>query len=157
MLTCSCKRQSLEPGKISSLLNSDCKMNPCLMDLNVIFRYYLYSSLPSSSNLEEEFFSLSPGGLANGKKGNDYQGHVFWDTVSTLSMPMHFLIQPVNVFITSRKPGCYQQFFSLDLNWSRPAWTTEFAEWTRPSNGQLILDIREQGSSLATFPRTEYV
>ena len=44
----------------------------------------LYSSLPSKSRLSEgwlNFYGLSPGGLANGKKGKDYQGHVFWDMV----------------------------------------------------------------------------
>ena len=43
--------------------------------------YYLYSSLPSKTSVGENFFGLSPGGLANGKKGRDYQGHVFWDMV----------------------------------------------------------------------------
>ena len=47
-----------------------------------ICRYYLYSSLPSDAGLGDDFFSLSPGGLANGQRGEDYQGHVFWDAVS---------------------------------------------------------------------------
>ena len=46
--------------------------------------YYLYSNLPSYTSTEvsvSDFFGLAPGGLANGKPGQDYYGHVFWDMV----------------------------------------------------------------------------
>ena len=59
-------------------------MNTNKIEIIIGSFYYLYSSLPSKSRLSEgwlNFYGLSPGGLANGKKGKDYQGHVFWDMV----------------------------------------------------------------------------
>jgi trehalose/maltose hydrolase-like predicted phosphorylase len=46
--------------------------------------YYLYSNLPSHRTYtpNTQFYGLSPGGLANGRNGSDYYGHVFWDMVS---------------------------------------------------------------------------
>ena len=45
--------------------------------------YYLYSNLPSMNTFtpNSQFYGLSPGGLANGRNGSDYYGHVFWDQV----------------------------------------------------------------------------
>ncbi|XP_043938824.1 protein-glucosylgalactosylhydroxylysine glucosidase [Protopterus annectens] len=41
--------------------------------------YYLLSSLPPLQSEDFLFNGISPGGLANGKRGEDYWGHVFWD------------------------------------------------------------------------------
>ncbi|KAK6182582.1 hypothetical protein SNE40_010234 [Patella caerulea] len=43
--------------------------------------YYLISFLPAATTFlpKEQFYGLSPGGLANGANWTDYQGHVFWD------------------------------------------------------------------------------
>ncbi|XP_039273265.2 protein-glucosylgalactosylhydroxylysine glucosidase-like [Styela clava] len=43
--------------------------------------YYLLSAFPplSSAKHPYEFFGVSPGGLTNGGKDQDYLGHVFWD------------------------------------------------------------------------------
>ncbi|XP_007885623.2 protein-glucosylgalactosylhydroxylysine glucosidase isoform X1 [Callorhinchus milii] len=41
--------------------------------------YYLMSSLPQAHTPDFLFTGLSPGGLPNGGRGQDYHGHVFWD------------------------------------------------------------------------------
>ncbi|XP_051778005.1 protein-glucosylgalactosylhydroxylysine glucosidase isoform X2 [Erpetoichthys calabaricus] len=41
--------------------------------------YYLLSALPPLQVEGFLFNGISPGGLSNGKKGEDYWGHVFWD------------------------------------------------------------------------------
>lgn len=41
--------------------------------------YYLTSALPLKSDEDWPFVGMSPGGLAHGAAGQDYQGHVFWD------------------------------------------------------------------------------
>ena len=48
--------------------------------------YYIYSSLPSLNPFtpNNQFYGLSPGGLANGDSHSDYNGHVFWDMVTSL-------------------------------------------------------------------------
>ncbi|MEE6498520.1 hypothetical protein FKM82_003137 [Ascaphus truei] len=40
--------------------------------------YYLLSSLPPLGS-SEEFHGISPGGLSNGHRREDYWGHIFWD------------------------------------------------------------------------------
>ena len=58
--------------------------------------YYLYSNLPFWSSLQVEespFYGISPGGLANGKQGSDYYGHVFWD-METWMYPAIALFRP---------------------------------------------------------------
>lgn len=50
--------------------------------------YYIYCSLPSSSSSSSDFYGLSPGGLARGEAGNDYQGHVFWDMETWMYPPV---------------------------------------------------------------------
>ncbi|XP_063294843.1 protein-glucosylgalactosylhydroxylysine glucosidase isoform X1 [Pelobates fuscus] len=40
--------------------------------------YYLLSSLPPLGSTDE-FHGISPGGLSNGSRNEDYWGHVFWD------------------------------------------------------------------------------
>lgn len=42
--------------------------------------YYLLSALPSLG-CDEKFNGISPGGLSNGQRDEDYWGHVFWDQV----------------------------------------------------------------------------
>ena len=59
-------------------------------------QYYLYLSLPFpnlSSRPLPDYCGLSPGGLANGLLGQDYQGHSFWDTESWM-FPTILLLQP---------------------------------------------------------------
>lgn len=44
--------------------------------------YYLLSSVPPQGSDDFLFSGISPGGLSNGRQGEDYWGHVFWDQVS---------------------------------------------------------------------------
>ncbi|XP_028917475.1 protein-glucosylgalactosylhydroxylysine glucosidase isoform X1 [Ornithorhynchus anatinus] len=42
--------------------------------------YYLLSAVPSPApGVRDPFHGISPGGLSNGSRGEDYWGHVFWD------------------------------------------------------------------------------
>ncbi|XP_036390438.1 protein-glucosylgalactosylhydroxylysine glucosidase isoform X1 [Megalops cyprinoides] len=41
--------------------------------------FYLLSAFPPLHNVPSLFGGVSPGGLSNGKQGQDYWGHVFWD------------------------------------------------------------------------------
>ncbi|MFT7806964.1 acid trehalase-like protein 1 isoform X1 [Arapaima gigas] len=41
--------------------------------------FYLLSSFPPLHNASFRFGGVSPGGLSNGRRGQDYWGHVFWD------------------------------------------------------------------------------
>ncbi|KAF2979163.1 hypothetical protein EK904_006890, partial [Melospiza melodia maxima] len=43
--------------------------------------YYLLSALPPLDSPGVPFHGISPGGLSNGTRGEDYWGHVFWDQV----------------------------------------------------------------------------
>ena len=43
--------------------------------------YYLLSTIPPQGNPGVLFHGISPGGLSNGTRGEDYWGHVFWDQV----------------------------------------------------------------------------
>lgn len=43
--------------------------------------YYLLSAIPPRGNPGFLFHGISPGGLSNGTRGEDYWGHVFWDQV----------------------------------------------------------------------------
>uniref|UniRef100_A0A8C3J9S5 Protein-glucosylgalactosylhydroxylysine glucosidase n=1 Tax=Calidris pygmaea TaxID=425635 RepID=A0A8C3J9S5_9CHAR len=41
--------------------------------------YYLLSAIPPQGSTGFLFHGISPGGLSNGTRGEDYWGHVFWD------------------------------------------------------------------------------
>ncbi|KAG8437893.1 hypothetical protein GDO86_008551 [Hymenochirus boettgeri] len=56
--------------EIDSSLSLSQAVNGCL--------FYLLSSLPPLG-YSGEFYGISPGGLSNGKRKEDYWGHVFWD------------------------------------------------------------------------------
>lgn len=43
--------------------------------------YYLLSAIPPRGSPGFLFHGISPGGLSNGTRGEDYWGHVFWDQV----------------------------------------------------------------------------
>lgn len=43
--------------------------------------YYLLSAIPPQGSPGFPFHGISPGGLSNGARGEDYWGHVFWDQV----------------------------------------------------------------------------
>lgn len=43
--------------------------------------YYLLSAIPPRDSPAAPFHGISPGGLSNGSRGEDYWGHVFWDQV----------------------------------------------------------------------------
>lgn len=43
--------------------------------------FYLLSAFPSIHDASAPFGGVSPGGLSNGRDGQDYWGHVFWDLV----------------------------------------------------------------------------
>lgn len=43
--------------------------------------YYLLSAVPPRDSPGDPFHGISPGGLSNGTRGEDYWGHVFWDQV----------------------------------------------------------------------------
>lgn len=55
--------------------------------------FYMLSALPSTSTLDHPFFGLSPGGLSNGERNEDYLGHVFWDQ-ETWMYPVALLFHP---------------------------------------------------------------
>ena len=58
-------------------------------------QYYLLSSLPSQHSARPlpPFCGLSPGSLAYGLLGQDYQGHNFWDT-ETWMYPAVLVLHP---------------------------------------------------------------
>ena len=97
--------------------------------------YYLYSSLPSKSRLYiYDFYGLSPGGLANGKKGKDYQGHVFWDMV---------LIKMNNIFPEFKTRYIYilHILFMFLLNFQE-TWMFPSILPFRPDLAEKMLDYR---------------
>ena len=97
--------------------------------------YYLYSSLPSKSRLSENYlYGLSPGGLANGKKGKDYQGHVFWDMV---------LIKMNNIFPEFKTRYIYilHILFMFLLNFQE-TWMFPSILPFRPDLAEKMLDYR---------------
>ncbi|NXI69620.1 PGGHG glucosidase, partial [Anseranas semipalmata] len=55
--------------------------------------YYLLSSIPPRGKLGFLFHGISPGGLSNGTRGEDYWGHVFWDQ-DTWMFPNILLFYP---------------------------------------------------------------
>ncbi|XP_054684386.1 protein-glucosylgalactosylhydroxylysine glucosidase isoform X3 [Grus americana] len=55
--------------------------------------YYLLSAIPPGGNPGFLFHGISPGGLSNGSRGEDYWGHVFWDQ-DTWMFPNILLFYP---------------------------------------------------------------
>ncbi|XP_061077729.1 protein-glucosylgalactosylhydroxylysine glucosidase isoform X1 [Conger conger] len=55
--------------------------------------FYLLSAFPPLHNAPSQFGGVSPGGLSNGRQGQDYWGHVFWDQ-DTWVYPSIALFQP---------------------------------------------------------------
>nr|XP_009936902.1 PREDICTED: acid trehalase-like protein 1 [Opisthocomus hoazin] len=55
--------------------------------------YYLLSTIPPQGNPGVLFHGISPGGLSNGTRGEDYWGHVFWDQ-DTWMFPNILLFYP---------------------------------------------------------------
>ncbi|KAM6115466.1 protein-glucosylgalactosylhydroxylysine glucosidase [Pterocles gutturalis] len=55
--------------------------------------YYLLSAVPPRGNAGFLFHGISPGGLSNGTRGEDYWGHVFWDQ-DTWMFPNILLFYP---------------------------------------------------------------
>ncbi|KAM6408002.1 protein-glucosylgalactosylhydroxylysine glucosidase [Rhynochetos jubatus] len=55
--------------------------------------YYLLSAVPPPGTPGFRFHGISPGGLANGTRGEDYWGHVFWDQ-DTWIFPNVLLLHP---------------------------------------------------------------
>ncbi|NWV03659.1 PGGHG glucosidase, partial [Ptilonorhynchus violaceus] len=55
--------------------------------------YYLLSALPPRDSPGFLFHGISPGGLSNGARGEDYWGHVFWD-MDTWMFPSILLLYP---------------------------------------------------------------
>ncbi|NXP54487.1 PGGHG glucosidase, partial [Heliornis fulica] len=55
--------------------------------------YYLLSAVPPRGNPGFLFHGISPGGLSNGTRGEDYWGHVFWDQ-DTWMFPNILLFYP---------------------------------------------------------------
>ncbi|NWU72359.1 PGGHG glucosidase, partial [Pterocles burchelli] len=55
--------------------------------------YYLLSAVPPQGNVGFLFHGISPGGLSNGTRGEDYWGHVFWDQ-DTWMFPNILLFYP---------------------------------------------------------------
>ncbi|XP_064169079.1 protein-glucosylgalactosylhydroxylysine glucosidase isoform X2 [Anguilla rostrata] len=55
--------------------------------------FYLLSALPPLRDAPSQFGGISPGGLSNGRQGQDYWGHVFWDQ-DTWMYPSIVLFQP---------------------------------------------------------------
>ncbi|XP_064618456.1 uncharacterized protein LOC135482416 [Liolophura sinensis] len=69
--------------------------NPRLSKLIYGSFYYMLSFLPSTDTFvpNNQFYGLSPGGLANGANWTDYQGHVFWD-METWMYPTMLMFHP---------------------------------------------------------------
>ncbi|NWU20194.1 PGGHG glucosidase, partial [Dyaphorophyia castanea] len=55
--------------------------------------YYLLSAIPPRDGPAAPFHGISPGGLSNGTRGEDYWGHVFWDQ-DTWMFPSILLLHP---------------------------------------------------------------
>ncbi|NXL81052.1 PGGHG glucosidase, partial [Leptocoma aspasia] len=55
--------------------------------------YYLLSAIPPRDSPGVPFHGISPGGLSNGTRGEDYWGHVFWDQ-DTWMFPNILLLCP---------------------------------------------------------------
>ncbi|NWX30859.1 PGGHG glucosidase, partial [Notiomystis cincta] len=55
--------------------------------------YYLLSAIPTRNSPGVLFHGISPGGLSNGTRGEDYWGHVFWDQ-DTWIFPNILLLYP---------------------------------------------------------------
>ncbi|NXJ99110.1 PGGHG glucosidase, partial [Corythaixoides concolor] len=55
--------------------------------------YYLLSAIPPRGSPAFRFHGISPGGLSNGTRGEDYWGHVFWDQ-DTWMFPNILLFHP---------------------------------------------------------------
>ncbi|XP_066176703.1 protein-glucosylgalactosylhydroxylysine glucosidase [Sylvia atricapilla] len=55
--------------------------------------YYLLSAVPPRDSPGVLFHGISPGGLSNGTRGEDYWGHVFWDQ-DTWMFPNILLLYP---------------------------------------------------------------
>ncbi|XP_015485065.1 protein-glucosylgalactosylhydroxylysine glucosidase [Parus major] len=55
--------------------------------------YYLLSAIPPRDSPAVLFHGISPGGLSNGTRGEDYWGHVFWDQ-DTWMFPNILLLYP---------------------------------------------------------------
>ncbi|NXI07152.1 PGGHG glucosidase, partial [Irena cyanogastra] len=55
--------------------------------------YYLLSAVPPRDSPGVPFHGISPGGLSNGTRGEDYWGHVFWDQ-DTWMFPNILLLHP---------------------------------------------------------------
>ncbi|RLV97182.1 hypothetical protein DV515_00011997 [Chloebia gouldiae] len=55
--------------------------------------YYLLSAVPPRDSPGVPFHGISPGGLSNGTRGEDYWGHVFWDQ-DTWMFPNILLLYP---------------------------------------------------------------
>ncbi|KAJ8352227.1 hypothetical protein SKAU_G00237030 [Synaphobranchus kaupii] len=55
--------------------------------------FYLLSAFPPLRDAPSLFGGVSPGGLSNGRQGQDYWGHVFWDQ-DTWMYPSIALFQP---------------------------------------------------------------
>ncbi|NWR95058.1 PGGHG glucosidase, partial [Furnarius figulus] len=55
--------------------------------------YYLLSAIPPRGSPGFLFHGISPGGLSNGSRGEDYWGHIFWDQ-DTWMFPNILLFHP---------------------------------------------------------------
>ncbi|XP_071079962.1 protein-glucosylgalactosylhydroxylysine glucosidase-like [Haliotis cracherodii] len=69
----------------------DVEGNLTLARINYACLYYLTSSLPLKEDAAWPFVGLSPGGLAHGARGKDYNGHVFWDQSTWMFPPIMML------------------------------------------------------------------
>ncbi|XP_059156328.1 protein-glucosylgalactosylhydroxylysine glucosidase-like isoform X2 [Physella acuta] len=70
----------------------DTKGDVSVARLNYASLYYILSSLPfNGSRPDWPFIGLSPGGLAHGVAGRDYNGHVFWDQDTWMFPPIALL------------------------------------------------------------------
>ncbi|XP_077992790.1 protein-glucosylgalactosylhydroxylysine glucosidase-like [Glandiceps talaboti] len=96
--------------------------------------YYILSSLPTveeTNNPKNQFFGLSPGGLANGAYLRDYQGHSFWDT-ETWMYPTIMMFYP-NLgkdMLSYRWYVRYEAMRRANCNWhtgTRYPWESAFS------------------------------
>ncbi|NXP64491.1 PGGHG glucosidase, partial [Chloropsis cyanopogon] len=76
-----------------SLLRSHLDGPPALRQALHGCLYYLLSAIPPRDSPAAPFHGISPGGLSNGTRGEDYWGHVFWDQ-DTWMFPNILLLCP---------------------------------------------------------------
>ncbi|KAK7104585.1 protein-glucosylgalactosylhydroxylysine glucosidase-like [Littorina saxatilis] len=108
--------------------------------------YYLYSALPLKPDVTWPFVGMSPGGLAHGGAGKDYNGHVFWDQDTWMFPPLALLHADFGRQIAGtrlRTHGTAKLYAKMsDLKGARYPWESAFTGLnTSPSVGTTTYEL----------------